>query len=188
MLYIHLLYFMLTPFISSFIIEFANIFTAKIATGMSYYQASSSSLRTHNNKARGRSWNYPTAPGTPAGMDLDEVGGNRSQSGTPQEMSHSERASSGNNLTSAGFPFVNNLLNGLTTLRNPPSKEKLKAGWGGERTQPPESLPIIANNYRAQNQDEQKRVAWHLSAYISDNIRPDYHSHVHIYESPEKLR
>ena len=67
---------MLTPFISSFRIEFTIMFAPTIATGMSYYQDFSSSSSTNNNKARGRSWNRPTASGTPSGMDLDEVGGN----------------------------------------------------------------------------------------------------------------
>ena len=54
-------------------------------------------------------------------MDLDEVGGNRSQSGTPHGMSHSESESSGNNLTMAGNPTGMNLSNGLPMLGNPSS-------------------------------------------------------------------
>ena len=64
---------MLTQFVSSFRIEFAMILAATIATGMSYYQEFSSSSNTNNNKPRGRSWNLPTASGTPLGMDLDDV-------------------------------------------------------------------------------------------------------------------
>ena len=68
------------------------------------------------------------------------------------------------------------------------SLKKLKVGWGGVRTPPPESLPIIANNYRAQNQDEQKLFTRNLLACYSDNIRPDYPRRVQIYESPDKHR
>ena len=112
---------MLTPFSSSFRIEFAIIFTATISTGMSYYQVSSSSSRINNDKARGRSWNCPTASGTPSEIDLDEIGANRSQSGTPHGMSHSKRAPSGDNLTSAGIPSGMNLLKGSPILENPTS-------------------------------------------------------------------
>ena len=111
---------MLTPFISSFRTEFAIIFTATIAAGMSYYEDYSSSSRTNNNETRGRSWNCSTAPGTPSGIYLDLVGGNRLQSGTSHGMSHSERAPSGNNLTSAGSPSGTNLPNG-SPMGNPNS-------------------------------------------------------------------
>ena len=117
---------MLTPFISSFRIEFAIIFTATIAIGMSYYQASSSSSRTNNNTARGRSLSRPTTSDTPSGIDLHEVGGNRLQRGTPDGMTHSKRAPSKNNLTSAGSPFENNLSNGLPMLGNPTSANQTK--------------------------------------------------------------
>ena len=112
----------------------------------------SSNWTINNNTARRRSWNYPTTSGTPSGTNLDEVDGKRLQSGTPDRMSHSERETSGNNTTSAGSPFGTNLSNG-SPMGNPPSK-KLKVGRGGVRTPPPELLPIIASNYRAQNQDE----------------------------------
>ena len=121
MLYIHLQFSMLTPFISSFRIEFTIILAATIATGMSYYQECSYSLTTNNNEARIHSWNRPTAPGTPSGMDLDGVGGNRSKSSTPHGMIHYEFEPSVNNLTSAGNPSGMNLSNGLPTLGNPTS-------------------------------------------------------------------
>ena len=66
--------------------------------------------------------------------------------------------------------------------------KKLKVGQGGVRTPPPELLPIIASNCRAQNSDEQKQVARDLVAYYSDNVRPDYHSCIKNYESPDKCR
>ena len=66
--------------------------------------------------------------------------------------------------------------------------QKLKLGRGGVRTPPPESLPNIASNYRAQTQDEQKRVARDLSACYSDKVCSDYHSRVQIYKSPDKRR
>ena len=117
---------MLTSFISSFRIEFAIILAAAIATSMSYYQDCSSSLTINNNKERGHSWNRPTASGTPLGMDLDEVGGNRSHSGTPHRMRHSKFEPSGNNLTSAGYPLEMNLSNGSPTLGNPTSANQTK--------------------------------------------------------------
>ena len=117
---------MLTSFISSFRIELAIIFATTIATGMSYYQDCSSSSTTNNNKARGRSWNLPTASDTPLGMDLDEVGENRLQSGTPHGMSHSEVEPSGNNLTSTGNPSGMNMLNGSLALGNPTSANQTK--------------------------------------------------------------
>ena len=112
---------MLTPFISSFRIEFVIIFTSTIATGMSYYQASASSSRTKNNKARGCSWNRPTASGNPSGIDLDEVGGNWSHIGPLDGTSHSERTPSVNNITSGGSSFENILSNGFPMLGNPTS-------------------------------------------------------------------
>ena len=84
------MYSMLILFVSSFRIAFATILAATIAICMIYYQDYSSSSTKHNNKTRGRSWNRPTISGTPLGMDLDEVGRNRTQSGTPHGMSHSE--------------------------------------------------------------------------------------------------
>ena len=51
-------------------------------------------------------------------MDLDEVGGNRLQSGTPHGMSHSESEPSGNNLTLVGNPSGMNLSNILPMLEN----------------------------------------------------------------------
>ena len=104
---------MLTPFISSFRIESTIIFAATIVTGMSYWNDCSSSSRSNNNKTRGRLWNRPTTSGAPLGTHLDLVDGNRSQSGTPHGISHSERAPSGNNLTSAGSPSGTNMPNGL---------------------------------------------------------------------------
>ena len=74
---------MLTLFVSSFRIVFTIILAATIVIVMSYYQDCSSSSITNNNKTQGYSWNRPTASGTPSGMDLSEVGGNLSQSGTP---------------------------------------------------------------------------------------------------------
>ena len=115
---------MLTPFISSFRIKFAIIFVATIATCMIYYRDCSSSLSTHNNKARERLWNCPSASGTLSGMDLDEVGGTLLQSSTPHGMSHSERSPSGNNLTSAGNPLGMNMSNALPTLENPTSSNQ----------------------------------------------------------------
>ena len=79
---------------------------------MIYYQGYSSSSSTNNIKVRGHSWNHPTAAGTPSGMDLDKVGGNWLQSGTPHGTSKSERVPSGNNLTLAGNLLGMNLLNG----------------------------------------------------------------------------
>ena len=111
---------MLTPFISSFRIEFVIIFAATIATGMIYYQDHSSSTSTNKNKARGRQRNLSTAPGTPSGIYLDSVDGNRSQSGTPNGISHYEHETSGNNLTSAGSPSGTYLPNDLPTA-NPTS-------------------------------------------------------------------
>ena len=88
---------------------------------MNYYRDCSSSSSRNTNKARGRQWNRFTAPGTPSGIDLDAVDGNRSQSGTPHGKSHSERELSGNNLTSAGTPPGNNLPNGSPMLGDPTS-------------------------------------------------------------------
>ena len=65
--------------------------------------------------------NRPTALGTPSGMDLNEVGGNRAQSANPHWMSNSDFESSGNNLTSADNPLGMNLLNGSPILENPTS-------------------------------------------------------------------
>ena len=65
-------------------------------------------------------------------MDLDEVGGNRSQSGTLHGMSNSEFELSGNNLTSTGFPSGMNLPNGSPALGNPTyanQTETDKAMW-----------------------------------------------------------
>ena len=59
---------------------------------------------------------------TPSGTHLDWVGGNRSQSGTPHGISHSERETSGNNLTSAVSPSGTYLPNGSPMLGNPSSK------------------------------------------------------------------
>ena len=150
---------MLTPFISSFRIELAIIFTVTIVIGISYYQESSSSSRTNNIKARRRSKNFSTALGIPSGIDLDEVGGNRSQSGIPQGMNHSERANSGNNLTSIGSPFGNNLSNGFPILENPTSTNQTEtdnAMWQSKthRTSnvPTCSSSLIINNYNARGQ------------------------------------
>ena len=137
---------------------------------------------TDHNTEGGWLWNHPTVSGAPSGMDLVEVGGNRSQSGTPDGMSHSERAPSSNNLTSAGNILGMNLSNGLPMLGNTLSK-KTRIGRGGIRIPALETLPIIASNYRVQTQDEQKHIVRDLSAYYSDNICPDYHSCVQIYES-----
>ena len=49
-------------------------------------------------------------------MDLDEVGRNRAQSGTPHEMSNSEFEPSGNNLTLTGNPSGMNLSNSSPML------------------------------------------------------------------------
>ena len=118
MLYIHLLFSVLTSFISSFRIKFTIICDATIATCMSYYRDCSSSSSTKNNKTRGQPWSCPTASDTPSEMDLDEVGGNQSQSGTPHGMIHSDRASSNNSITSAGNHLGMNLSNGSPTLGN----------------------------------------------------------------------
>ena len=112
---------MLTPFILSFRIVFAIILAATIVICMNYYQNYSHSLSTNNNIERGCSWNHPTGLGTPSGLDLDEVDGNRSQSGTPHGMIHSDFEPSGNNLTSVGKPSGMNLSNGLPMLGNPTS-------------------------------------------------------------------
>ena len=68
--------------------------------------------------------NYPTTSDSPSGMYLVEVCGNRLQSGTPHGMSHSERAPSGNNITSAGNPSGMNLSNGSPMLGNPTSAKQ----------------------------------------------------------------
>ena len=86
-------------------------------------QKSSYSSTTNNNTGGKWSWNRPNASGDPSGMDLVEVDGNRSQSGTPHGMSHSERAPSDNNLTLAGNPSGMNLSNGSPMLGNPTSKK-----------------------------------------------------------------
>ena len=141
---------MLTPFISSFRTEFVIIFAATIATGVSYWNDCSSSLRTNNNKTRGRSWNHPTASGTLSGIYLGLVGGSRSQSGTSHGMSHSERAPSGNNLTSVGNPLGMSLLNGFPMLGNITSKKRI--GRGGIRSIPQEQLAITTINYVVSDQ------------------------------------
>ena len=115
---------MLTPFISFFRIAFTIILATTIAIGMSYYQYCSSSSTTNNNKTQGRSWNRLTASGTPSGMNLDEVDGNRLHSDTPHRMSHSESELSGNNLTVAGSPSEINLSNGSPMLGNPTSTKQ----------------------------------------------------------------
>ena len=70
----------------------------------------------------------PTTSGTPLGMDLVEVGGNRAQSGTPHGMSQSESAPSGNNLTLAGNPSGINVSKGLPKLGNITSKKRSRIG------------------------------------------------------------
>ena len=93
---------------------------------MSYYQDCSSSSTTNNNKTRGRSWNHPTASGNPLGMEFNEVGGDRSQSGISHGMSQSESELSSNNPTSVGNPLGMNLLNGLIMPGNPTSTKQTK--------------------------------------------------------------
>ena len=155
---------------------------------MNYYRDCSSSSSRNTNKARGRQWNRFTAPGTPSGIDLDAVDGNRSQSGTPRGKSHSERELSGNNLISAGTPTGNNLPKGSPMRGDPPIKKKLKVGRGGVRPPPPGSEPMFASNYRAKDSNEQKLVARNIAACFKDGKRPDYHSRVQIYESPDERR
>ena len=150
-------------------------------------QTCSSSSRRNNNTEIGRLWNRTASSGTPSGTHLDLVVRDRSQSGTPGGISHSERETSGNNLTLTGSPLGTYLLNGLPMLGDPPSK-KLKVGRGEVRTPPPVSLPIIVSNYRAQNSDEQKRVARDLAACYFNIAPPDYHSRVQIYEIRDKRR
>ena len=95
---------MLTLFISSFRIEFIITFDATIATCMIYQNDCSTSSRSNNNTTRGRLWNRPTTSGTPSETYLDLIDGNQSQIGTPRELSHLDRETIGNNLTSAGSP------------------------------------------------------------------------------------
>ena len=92
-------------------------------------------------------------------------------------MVQSECAPSGNNLSSADNPSGMNLSNVLPMLGNPTSK-KTRIGRGGWRDPPPETLPIIASNYVALYQDEQKQIARDLSACYSDNVHPIYHSRI----------
>ena len=63
----------------------------------SYDQPCSYSSATNNITSRGLSWNHRITSGTPLGIDLVEVCGNRPRSGTSHGMSQSERAPSGNN-------------------------------------------------------------------------------------------
>ena len=111
---------MMTPFVSSFIIEFVIIFATTIAKGMSYYQDCSPTSSTNKNNAQGRGQNRSIAPGTPSGIGLDSVDGNRSQSGTRHGIRHSEHIPSGNNLTSIVSPSGTYLPTGLPTA-NPTS-------------------------------------------------------------------
>ena len=134
---------MLTPFISSFRINFVIIFTAIIATCMSCYQVSSSSSRTNNNKARGQSWNYPTTSGKSSGIDLDELGGNQLQNRTPHRMSHSERVPSGNNITLSGTSSGMNLSN---------------------------SFPMLGNHTSA-NQTETDNASWQSNTHRTSNVQ-----------------
>ena len=83
-------------------------------------QTWSYSSNTDNNTERGLLWTCPTASGTLAVTYLDVLGGNCLQSGTPHRMSHSERETSDNNLTSVGFPSGTNRPNG-SPMGNPSS-------------------------------------------------------------------
>ena len=91
-------------------------------------------------------------------------------------MSQSESEPSINNLASSGNLSGMNLLNNSSILVNPTSEKRPRIGRGGIRSVPPEQLPIIASNYVALDQYEQKKIARNLSAYYSDNVCPIYHS------------
>ena len=47
---------------------------------------------------------------------------------------------------------------------------------------------MIVSNYRAQNSYEQRQAARNIAAYYDLVVRPDYHSLIQIYESPDELR
>ena len=81
---------------------------------------------TNNDAAQECLWDRSTTSGNPLGINHIVVDGNRVQSGTSHIMSQSERAPSGNNLTSAGTPLGINLSNGSPMLGNPTSTKQLE--------------------------------------------------------------
>ena len=89
----------------------------------SYDQKCSYSSATNNNTSQERSWNYRNTSGTPSGMDLFEVRGNRAQRDTTHGMSQSESEPSGNNLTLVGNLSGMNLSNGSPMPGNLTSKK-----------------------------------------------------------------
>ena len=76
-------------------------------------------------------WNRPTTLGNPPEIHLVVLDGNQAQSSTPHGMTQSERAPSGNNLTSAGNHSGMNLSNGSPMLGNPTSTKKPKTAKKG---------------------------------------------------------